>query len=400
VCWLSERDLAEAKVRLDRAGQLRQTAILVKRAATDRVICAATFIQAAARARPARRTLAYARLAAIAAQAVRRHGAVTQLQAAARGKSARAQAEWMRAQVRLQSVARGMAARRHAEARRAWAHRVVASSQPLGVDWSSCRARGRRTAVVATRVRGGGAGMEMASPQRKLIGVGVGGGGSEAPMTPQPKPAETGGDQTFVHRVIQLQEMLQERGGGQAAESEEESESWSASEEESVDWETANERQEVIRERYRREVLEPRREIRRAARAAKLEAQFQRMLAAVEAGERRREAAVAAREARAAKRARRVVVLREAQRRKAARAAQGAGTPETGVTVEQGGGGGHVRTDGADSGGICGGVDDGFPIACCDDAGEVARSGGRAAEEQAEAEVAEMCEWAGCGDLN
>jgi hypothetical protein len=64
-----------------------------------------------------------------------------------------------------------------------------------------------------------------------------------------------------------------------------------------------------------------------------------------------------------------------------------------------GGGGGHVRTGSADSGGICGGVD-GSPLACCDDAGEVARSGGRAAEEQAEAEVAEMCEWAGCGDLN
>ena len=145
----------------------------------------------------------------------------------------------------------------------------------------------------------------------------------------------TEGDQNLVAKVIQLQDMLRERqrrvmslggssvSGGSGTDSETDE-----------DWvEEANQRHAAFRERYRREVMEPRREARKAARAAKREAQLQRMVAAAEAVARRREAAEAARGIRAAKRARRVVVLRAVRQRKAARATPAAARLEE---VEQG----------------------------------------------------------------
>ena len=267
---LSGEDVVVARERYKRAWRMRQTAVLSKNAAEGRVVRAVARIQAAARARPARRRLAYARLAAFAAPVIR------QLQAA----------------IRLQAVARGSAARARAAALRSWARRVVLGSRRSGTEALMGAAAEGTIAVErrpgSTRLRGGG-------------GACV-------------------GDWALVSKVIQLQEMLQER-----RRREEPSDSGSDSGGSWTDTDGSGgvevgESAAASRERYRREVLEPRREARKAARAAKREAQIQRMVDAADAVARRRKEVAAVQAARAAKRARRVVVLRAVQRRQAAKA--------------------------------------------------------------------------------
>ena len=155
---LSHSDTTEARMRIDRAVRLRQTAELAKRTATGRVVSAATCIQAAARVQSAQRMLAYARLAALAVPVIRRHEAV----------------------VRLQKAARGLAARRQAESLRAWARRVVDARNIPGWQEPTRRRKG------CTRLRGGGReGKVPTSPPSKSAATGHQSVGSHLPRSPQ-----------------------------------------------------------------------------------------------------------------------------------------------------------------------------------------------------------------------
>jgi hypothetical protein len=266
---LSYSDTTEAKMHIDRAVRLRQTAELAKRAAARRVVGAAVCIQAAARVRPARRLRAYACLATLAVTVVRRRGAA----------------------VRLQSVARGLAARGQAEGLRAWARRVVISVVS-GVDQVVAEARVADVEAADERAE---AAVELEMASQHVGAVRLRGGGGEEDSGWE----DSGGEE---HSGWEDSEVSEE--GGEMHES-----------------------AAAYMERYRREVLEPRRAARKVARIERREAQIERMIDAAEAMVRRREVVAAAQDARAAKRARRVAVLRAVQERKAAKAARAGAVP-------------------------------------------------------------------------